>query len=397
MNRDNQAVPNENDSTAPRRTFLRNSMLLAVPFVMGGTAFSAAAAVFTPTTRTRGSTVINVRDHGATGNGSIDDTAAFARAIAALPDDGGTVVVPDGDYLIDPTKRTALRSRMHLQMAAGTRLLAKPNAQDWAYVLDVKRVEDVEISGGQIVGERHQHSGTTGQWGHGIMVEGSKRVTVRDIRLSDCWGDGIQITSYRGVASNDIVVANIVSTGNRRQGMSIGGAKNVKVYDSEFSNTHGIEPGCGIDIEPDIRHTSDLAEDIHIENCLIRGNEGNGILVYKASHGVVIRRCEIVLNNGFGVLTVGANRGYVAANRIGHNRLDGLFVSNQSERYTVSGNRFRNNTTRNQGLNNPDAPWSTTIWTSMTGLVDGSNGNQSNISVSDDSRNVFIKTNRYHK
>src|SRR3546814_15508044 len=78
----------------------------------GGTAFSAVAAVFSPPSRARGSALINVRNHGARGNGSTDDTAAFQRAIAALPSTGGTVVVPAGTYMIDAVRKVRLRRRM---------------------------------------------------------------------------------------------------------------------------------------------------------------------------------------------------------------------------------------------------------------------------------------------
>jgi hypothetical protein len=48
-----------------------------------------------------GSTVINVRNMGAMGNGVNDDTAAFQAAFNALPTSGGTVVVPNGTYMIN--------------------------------------------------------------------------------------------------------------------------------------------------------------------------------------------------------------------------------------------------------------------------------------------------------
>ena len=49
------------------------------------------------------------------------------------------------------------------------------------------------LSGGRIIGDRDNHLGTTGEWGHGIMIRGSSRVTVRDIHISRCWGDGVSI------------------------------------------------------------------------------------------------------------------------------------------------------------------------------------------------------------
>lgn len=47
-------------------------------------------------------TVINVRDHGAKGDGQTNDTAAFHKALDALPASGGTVYVPAGRYRLTP-------------------------------------------------------------------------------------------------------------------------------------------------------------------------------------------------------------------------------------------------------------------------------------------------------
>lgn len=46
---------------------------------------------------------VNVRNHGAVGDGSTNDYAAFAAAIAALPADGGELLVPAGDYRLGTT------------------------------------------------------------------------------------------------------------------------------------------------------------------------------------------------------------------------------------------------------------------------------------------------------
>ena len=113
-----------------RRTFIKNSALCAVPLI-GGVSMQAFAltaptltatlALTTPPTRSRGTTVRNVKDYGAVGDGLRDDTAAIQAAINSLPTTGGTVVIPAGTYLIDTGKKINLRSLMHLQMdpAAG--------------------------------------------------------------------------------------------------------------------------------------------------------------------------------------------------------------------------------------------------------------------------------------
>jgi parallel beta-helix repeat protein len=295
---------------------------------------------------------IDVRSTGARGDGATDDTAAFQRAIDALPDDGGTITVPAGDYLIDPTRSVQLRSRVHLQLAPDARLLAKPNAAEKSFVLEVARVSDVEISGGRIVGDRDKHLGTTGEWGHGIAIYGARRVTVRDIHISRCWGDGIGIAGKRAkktdkqataAPSQDVVLVNVVSTGNRRQALSIGHSRDVRVYDCRFSDTAGTAPQCGIDLEPDKPH--DMRRAI-IENCRIDGNHGSGIQVYMRVYDVTIRGCTIENNLRHGIFAVAAINGVIEDNQIYGNGFAGVGLNGPTRNYAVRRNRFRNNSVR---------------------------------------------------
>lgn len=338
-----------------RRSFIASGVSLMVATIAPGCdagpvppAAVATAAAPLQYPRSRGEARISVRETGARGDGVHDDTAAFQSAIDALPFEGGTVEVPAGRYLIDPVVSVRPRSRMHLQLADDATLVAKPNDEERAYVLYVFRVEDVEISGGRIVGDRESHRGTTGEWGHGIQVRGASRVTVRDIHISDCWGDGICAGPAQAdkrlnepkTFSEDVVIARVVCTGNRRQGLSIGGCRNVDVFDSEFSDTHGTAPECGIDIEPD---PPDWASNIHVRNCLMRRNAKYGILVFKRTRDVTIEDCTIEDNRSCGVVTVGAVGVLIADNMIRNNGSTGLFIKEGSTDIEVRQNTFRNN------------------------------------------------------
>lgn len=368
-----------------RRDFLRKSSRLAV-FAAGSAALPAmagailsrqlppdlldtsATGVFVPPARARGSAVLNVRNYGAFGDGIHDDTAAIQRAISALPSTGGTVVIPAGTYMIDAVKSIRLRSLMHLQIDHAAKLVARPNAADRSYVINAYKVNDVEISGGQVIGERDKHLGTTGEWGHCVMVRGCKRATVRDMRMANGWGDGLSVGAADGattVLSEDVVVANVVCTGNRRQGMTIGRSKNVRVYDSEFSYTGGIKPSCGIDIEPDLVGTS-ITDGVLIQNCWIHHNDSNGIQVYKEVQNVTIQGCKIEYNLGYGVLGLTASNGQILNNQFLHNRLYGVGLRAGTAGYSVSGNTFRNNKTLYFGVTNTTTTPITVTGTSTT-------------------------------
>lgn len=71
--------------------------------------------------RTRG--FYNIRDFGAVGNGTADDTAAFKSAMAVIAsNNGGTLTVPDGEYII--SSPVALPSGIIIQGTNGLHSLA---------------------------------------------------------------------------------------------------------------------------------------------------------------------------------------------------------------------------------------------------------------------------------
>jgi hypothetical protein len=57
------------------------------------------------------STVFNIRDYGATGDGTTDDTRAVLKAISNCTDNGGVLYIPSGTYVI----RSSLIFKMNNQ------------------------------------------------------------------------------------------------------------------------------------------------------------------------------------------------------------------------------------------------------------------------------------------
>lgn len=340
--------------TPERRRFVRAGILTTLAATLPLGLLRPALAVpakrtLVPPVRARGSKRVNVRESGARGDGVHDDTDAFQAAIDGLPSEGGTVQVPAGTYLIDAVRSVRLRDKIHLDLAPEARLVAKPNGERRAYVLYAFKVADVEISGGSIQGDRAAHLVTTGEWGHGIQLRGASRVTVRDINIADCWGDGICIggaDQQQQTPCDDIVIANVTCRRNRRQGLSIGRSRNVRVHDSEFSDTAGTSPQYGIDIEPD---RPGGADQVLIENCVIRGNRGGGIQIFRRVTNVTIKDCLIEQNRGRGILAVGAQDGQIVGNVIRDNGLVGVALRDKTQGYQVNGNQFGNNEARAPG------------------------------------------------
>lgn len=86
----------------------------------------------------------NVRDFGATSDGTTDNSAAFAKTISACHDaGGGKVLVPSGNYLTGPIH---LKSNVNLHLEKGSRLLFSTNQTNYLPAV-FTRWEGVELMG----------------------------------------------------------------------------------------------------------------------------------------------------------------------------------------------------------------------------------------------------------
>ena len=104
--------------------------------------------------------VVNVRDKGAKGDGRTDDTEAIQAAIDEVGGTGGTVLVPQGTYMVDAVKkkrRLALKSDMTLKLAKDAVLKAIPNDSRKYSVLTISNVSNVTVVGGTLEGDRIEH------------------------------------------------------------------------------------------------------------------------------------------------------------------------------------------------------------------------------------------------
>ncbi|WP_404649147.1 right-handed parallel beta-helix repeat-containing protein [Dyella flagellata] len=286
-----------------------------------------------------GSASLNVRNFGAMGNGSADDTAAIQAAVNALPSTGGTIEVPAGTYMINALKGVSLRSHTRLLLDTGATLQAIPNSATRYWVVKAWNVNNVEIAGGTVLGERSHHQGTTGEWGYGINVSGSSYVYVHDISVANCWGDGLAVgaTGWGATVkpSYSVTLNNVKSNNNRRQGLSILPSTQVYVVNSSFTGSNGTLPQAGIDIEP---QTQGVTQNVRLENTTLSGNVGNGLEVHLNVSGLSLNNVTAQNNHGFGVYTGGPNGVVITNSNITTNYLFGISISSNTNNVQISGN-----------------------------------------------------------
>jgi parallel beta-helix repeat protein len=226
------------------------------------------------------STVFNVTaaPYNADATGATDATAAIQAAINAAGGTGGTVLIPDGTYKINPVAVStsgshgiALKSNMTLKMTSGASLQAIGVSSSSYVVVLVSAVSNVNIVGGTIIGERATHSGSGGEAGMGLSITGSQHVVVQGVTAKECWGDGFYVTN----ASSDVSFCGVTSDHNRRAGISITSVNGLSIKNSIFKNTTGTLPEAGLNIEP---NPGETASYISISTgCVFSNNAGGGI------------------------------------------------------------------------------------------------------------------------
>ncbi len=127
--------------------------------------------------------------------------------------------------------------------------------------------ENVIIKGkGTIIGDKHTHTGNTGEWGMGINLKGAVNTTISGLTIKDCWGDCI----YVGGNSRDVLIEKCHLDHGRRQGISVTKADGVIIKKCIITNVRGTNPQYAIDIEPNKRDSVDnvLIEDVTINDCM---------------------------------------------------------------------------------------------------------------------------------
>lgn len=293
-----------------------------------------------------------LKSHGAKGDGQHDDTAAFQGAINALPASGGTLVVPPGIYMIDATKSINLRSNMNIHLQAGAIIQAIPCGVENYAILKAINVDNVNISGGEIIGDRDAHQGNKGEWGMGVDLRGCKRVVIENLTVKKCWGDGIYLghSNVPGVSGGEcenITLKNVTADENRRQGLSIVGCIGAMILGCRFIRTHGTAPECGIDLEPS---PAKRVEKIIINNCELHSNKGFGVALSGAL--VVnnrVEKCSIHDNGRDGLLLAKAMATNISENQFFNNGRSGILLMQSARGNAIQNNKFSNTGTSKPG------------------------------------------------
>lgn len=147
-----------------------------------------------------------------------------------------------------------------------------PTSISRGFVILCDKATNVVIRGAQLEGDVETHTGTQGEFLHGIKLSGANNVLIQNCSCNKFWGDGIDlIDTAEGIDCTNIMIANCICNYNRRQGLSIESGHNIYVCDSEFGHTGQIKytaPAYAVCIEPWNANSNHLGN-ITIINCLM--------------------------------------------------------------------------------------------------------------------------------
>jgi hypothetical protein len=185
---------------------------------------------------------------------------------------GAIVHPPPGEYVIEGQDNPVrMKSGVSLDLT-GVILRQAPGYGSISNVISTNGASNINVLNGHLIGEKNA-SGISGRWGFGIRIElGSKNVAVRNTIIDNFWMDGIIVTDN----ANGVELDHVVCDRNRRQGVSVIDVDGFRLHHSQLSNSGGTEPGCGIDLEPDIPQQKLFNVTIEGNNVFF-GNQGSDI------------------------------------------------------------------------------------------------------------------------
>jgi hypothetical protein len=161
-----------------------------------------------------GTNPINVKEHGAEGNGTTDDTKSLVDVFRDVcASGGGTIYFPSGTYIIDPGSSAIPICSNLLVYGTGT-LRVKPDSGNYRYIFAPNRLgqatDNLTFAGLTI--DQNTSSNTTGSisvddtqsWQQVWQVSGGTNIHFEDLRLYVC---GVNSLNVNGPTISGVYMA----------------------------------------------------------------------------------------------------------------------------------------------------------------------------------------------
>jgi PKD repeat protein len=228
-----------------------------------------------------------------TNTGNYPPDAVFASSFGFNPTDAtnaikeainssSSYIVIDkqaSDWIVEPLNFVNLNNKT-IVFEPGVILKAKSGAFAPSHrLMQLTYSNNIEIIGYEATFKMNKNEYTSGDQRHALAIVNSSEITIKGLTFKGSGGDGIYISRFNnGEYCQNILIEDVISTDNKRQGMSVISVDGLTVRNSSFTNTLSLNqaPGAGVDFEPE--SVNDRLIGINFYNCTFTGNFGPGIL-----------------------------------------------------------------------------------------------------------------------
>jgi hypothetical protein len=238
-----------------------------------------------------------------------DATECLQKAI----DSGAKTVIVDQtghEWCIRPIK---LRSNLELVLGKNVIIRAKDGEFKNLYIPMFKgeNIENITVRGnpGSVIcmnksDYQNPKKYDFSEWRHAFSFYGVNNIVIRDLTIARTGGDAIYLGGSRKQSMcKNVQLLNLKLHDNHRQGISVIGAENLLIKNCRITDTKGAPPMAGIDLEPN--YAANGLINCRVEDCVITGNHGGGILIHYVALNetsrplsVSIKNCRIENNRG---------------------------------------------------------------------------------------------------
>lgn len=227
--------------------------------------------------------------YGAYGDGTADDTASIQKCVnnARIINFNSKTYAVSAPAVHDNCINIPSNTTIYMNNAT---FAMKGSAAAAYQIINISDVENIVIYGnGFIVGDRNSHSGNAGEWGMGISIFNAKNISISNIKISDCFGDGIYINNGENISIDTCILDN-----NRRNNISIISCDTCTIENCTLSNPNGTAPESNISVEANT--SDDFIKNLVIENCVLIDTHGFWsmyVTTRSNNNTVTIKNCRL--------------------------------------------------------------------------------------------------------
>lgn len=303
----------------------------------------------------------------------IDNVTAYGAEVFQIDElDAYFLVSSEKNLRWSKDEAISLPSNFTLEMTDNTHLRVQPNKYFRYALLELRSVTNVNLIGGNLYGDRDLHTYdpiitagityTTHEWGHLIQIVTGVNVKIKNMKLADATGDGIEVSSLTFtfksdyVASSNILVSDCTFDSNRRNNLSITDGYDMLIENNVFLNagtdtpySKGTFPKLALDIEA-TRTIDSNGELLYYERAydiIIRNNteKGSGTGSFYVAIGEDITIENNIAENfiGFGSATGVKVRGNRITSLNNESSTTGIAGGRSGENAFIYGNEISNN------------------------------------------------------